>query len=201
MTLALFAAGFLPHRRFPKWLEDDVADSVLAYAVQNQDRFTPSQVRMNGGGGVNLERRRSMRLDDLGPFADMLRQRALEAAPKLSSQFGGGNLIPRHVELELVAHGDGAFFSRHKDTFTGVDRPPLSRRVTMVSYLYRRPKAFSGGQLRTYSLSGGNYFDIEPEHGLMAAFPSWAPHSVERVCCPSNKFADYRFAIDIWVQG
>lgn len=200
-TLPAFATRYLPHRAHPGWLGDEMADALLAYAVHNQSRFKPSRVRAASGPVVDPAQRKSLRLVDLGPFADLLRERALTAAPELNRLFGGGVLTPQQVEIELVAHGDGAFFTRHKDTLMSTGLEALPRRVTMVYYFHRRPKAFSGGQLRYYSLAGEAYFDIEPDHDVMVSFPSWAPHSVERISCPSDDFADQRFAIDMWILG
>jgi Rps23 Pro-64 3,4-dihydroxylase Tpa1-like proline 4-hydroxylase len=52
-----------------------------------------------------------------------------------------------------------------------------------------------------YALGGGGARDILPDHNLLVAFPSIAPHSVDMVSCPRGAFADRRFAINIWIHG
>jgi Rps23 Pro-64 3,4-dihydroxylase Tpa1-like proline 4-hydroxylase len=34
---------------------------------------------------------------------------------------------------------------------------------------------------------------------LRGSFPSWAPHEVMPISCPSKRFTDSRFAINYWV--
>ena len=104
------------------------------------------------------------------------------------------------VELELMAHGDGAFYKRHLDTQTGGDA--RSRRlVSGVYYFNHRPKAFSGGALRLYAIGDDDRFIvIEPVHNSLLVFPSWAPHEVMPVSCPSKAFVDSRFAVNCWLR-
>jgi Rps23 Pro-64 3,4-dihydroxylase Tpa1-like proline 4-hydroxylase len=40
---------------------------------------------------------------------------------------------------------------------------------------------------------------VEPNQNTLVAFPSWARHEVRRVDCSSRTFADYRFAVNIWL--
>jgi Rps23 Pro-64 3,4-dihydroxylase Tpa1-like proline 4-hydroxylase len=41
--------------------------------------------------------------------------------------------------------------------------------------------------------------DIAPEPNSLVLFPSWAPHEVLLVRCPSGRFEDSRFAINCWI--
>lgn len=199
--MTAFLNRFLPYRRHADWLDEATVDALLAYAADNQAQFKPSKIRgRDRMGAVNPERRLSSKLIDLGPFQPLLRERALGALAETCAALGTPSFDPQQVEVELVAHGDGAHFVRHRDTYA----PPLEgppRRVTMVCYLHRRPKAFSGGALRYYPLVGKNFIDIEPACGEMVAFPSWAWHSVERVSVPGDAFADRRFAVNMWIKG
>jgi SM-20-related protein len=71
-----------------------------------------------------------------------------------------------------------------------------------VYYFHAEPKAFTGGALRLYAIGGQGerYVDIEPTHNSLLMFPSWAPHEVMPVRCPSRRFVDSRFAINCWVH-
>ena len=75
------------------------------------------------------------------------------------------------------------------------------RRVTFVCYVFREPKRFTGGELRLFDLFGRQHVDIEPESGLVVAFPSWCLHEVRRVSCPDCAFEDYRLGVNVWVEG
>ena len=111
---------------------------------------------------------------------------------------------PAKFEMELVAHGDGAFFAKHIDTFTGIaDLPAAHRMISAVYYFFAEPKGFSGGALRLYPLldanDEANYRDIEPVSDMLVCFPSFAPHAVRPIACPSGRFGDSRFAINNWI--
>ena len=75
--------------------------------------------------------------------------------------------------------------------------------MTMVYYFYRKPKAFTGGQLRLYGLGAhatNCISEIEPRFDRAVFFPSWFPHEVLPVHCNSGAFSDGRFAISCWVR-
>jgi Rps23 Pro-64 3,4-dihydroxylase Tpa1-like proline 4-hydroxylase len=192
---------FLPYRLFPNWLGADLSECLLHYAEDNEPRFKPSKLHGKNGENVASDRRVSSLLKDLGPYAEAVRHQALDMVPLLSDQLGVTRFAPDHVELELAAHGDGAVFFPHRDTLTGDAVAGTPRRITMVAYLFRQPKRFAGGQLRYLALSGAAFVDIEPEHNLLLAFPSIAPHAVQPVSCPGLAFRDWRFALNIWIHG
>ena len=107
---------------------------------------------------------------------------------------------PARIELEMVAHGDGAFFLRHADTV--IRREMTSyRAISAVYYFHRLPKSFSGGVLRLHSIGSkeGSFVDIEPTNDRLIFFPSWFPHEVTPVICPSGRFEDSRFSINCWI--
>jgi Rps23 Pro-64 3,4-dihydroxylase Tpa1-like proline 4-hydroxylase len=109
--------------------------------------------------------------------------------------------VPSSYEIELVAHGDGAFFSRHIDTYT---TRKSQRVISGVYYFHRQPKAFSGGELRLYGLTKGDqtgpFVDVIPENDTLVTFPSWYPHEVLPVRCPSGRLEDSRFAVNCWIM-
>ena len=131
-------------------------------------------------------------------------RRMRELFPALSADLHSTPFELDELELELVAHGDGAFFGRHIDIFTGADANIGQQLIlSAVYYFHAQPKGFSGGVLRLFALGSLSYkdvefLDIEPEHDTLVVFPSWVPHEVRRVSCPSGRFADSRFAINCW---
>jgi SM-20-related protein len=108
------------------------------------------------------------------------------------------------MEVELAAHGDSAFFRRHIDAPAPDPTNPGKglRMISGVYYFHGQPKGFSGGVLRLYGEGPQAPFtDIAPTHNSLVAFPSWLPHEVMPVVCPSRRFADSRFAINCWFNG
>jgi Rps23 Pro-64 3,4-dihydroxylase Tpa1-like proline 4-hydroxylase len=192
---------FLPFRAFPQWLDADMADALLDHAIAAEAQFEPAGVIYRDDSLVDPAARDTLRLKTLGPFKERLTARALDAKPELERAFGCRPFEPKHVEIEVLAYGEAAHFRRHIDTLVLSKHPRRPRVLTLVLYLHKQPQGFSGGAIRLYALDGADTRDIAPEHNLMVAFPSFAPHSVEPVACPSGRFADYRFAVAIWIHG
>ena len=203
MSEPSFLAGrFLPHRILPDWLGEAEAASLLAFSLAAETRFVPTRLNDHGGSRRESLVRDSLVLKDLGAFAAPLRRRALALQAGLETAFGLSPAPANSTQIEMVAHGDGAFYRPHTDTFTGDEYPPGGRRrLTMVYYLHRRPRRFTGGRLRLFDLSGEQSIEIEPTHDSLLVFPSSARHEVEEISCPGGAFADSRFAINIWLCG
>lgn len=193
------------HGRIVNWLGPQILQRLLDYAQKQRENFKVSGVGRRETKRIDLTLRRSMRLQQLGDLEGELEARARETLPEMVQQLGAACFEPSKFELEMVAHGDGAFYGRHRDTnvFHG---PAFSNRriISAVYYFHRVPKAFSGGILRIYSFAGdkntGTFIDIEPTNDTLVFFPSWFPHEVLPVACPSGRFEDSRFAINCWVR-
>ncbi len=198
-----FLAGrFPPHRILPGWLGDARAASLLAYSLAAEARFVPTMLNGHGAGRLDPVVRQSCVLRDLGAFAEPMRRKALGLQSGLETAFDMSHM-PAHIEqMEIVAHGDGAFYQPHTDTYPGDEYAPGGRRrMTMVYYLHRQPRRFSGGRLRIFDLGGEQSISIEPAHDSLLVFPSSARHEVEAISCPDGAFADGRFAVNIWLCG
>lgn len=198
-----FLAGRFPsHRIFSSWLGAAASARLLAYALASEGRFAPTRLAHAGTGRLETITRLSSVLKDLGAFAGLLHRRAVVLQSELETAFGMAQTPPNSTQMELVAHGDGAFYRPHTDTFTGDQYTPGGRRrLTMVYYLHREPRRFTGGRLRLFDLGGSQSIDVEPVHDSLLVFPSTARHEVERVSCPEGAFADGRFAVNIWLCG
>ncbi len=203
MSEPSFLAGrFPPHRILPDWLGNAGAARLLAYSLAAEDRFAPTRLNDHGAGRVDTVVRQSYVLRDLGAFAGSLRRKALSLQAGLETAFDMAHM-PAHIEqMEMVAHGDGAFYQPHTDTYPGDEYAPGGRRrMTMVYYLHRQPRRFTGGRLRLFDLGGEQSIMIEPTHDSLLVFPSSARHEVERISCPDGTFGDGRFAVNIWLCG
>lgn len=202
----------------PSNVIDDFLDPVthgalLDYTLANASRFQPATVYRPAGMQVDTAARDNLKLSDLGPLADPIRERMLAALPGLAQSLGCSFPPGAMLELELTAYGDGAFYRAHTDTglpgTSDPDRPaePDPRLLSAVYYFHRRPKAFEGGALRLYRWGEcdqedpANYRDFEPADNRLVTFLSWSRHEVRRVRCPSRRFEDYRFAINCWFRA
>ena len=186
----------------PHALSRDTVARLLAYAREQQARMVPAEVHTDEGDEVILSARQALALDDLGAMRGELEAYAEEWLPGVRDSLGVPPFDVGQIDLTLVAYGDGAFYGRHIDTYTGAAAAgEVPRQLTFVCYFFREPKAFTGGALRLFDLFGRESVDVEPEVGLMTAFSSWTAHEVLPVSCPSGAFDDFRFAVNIWVHG
>jgi SM-20-related protein len=193
-------------RTLPNLLGRAPADALLAYALDNEARFTDTTVGETNT--VDRRLRHSRVLTDLGAHRDLVERRVADFIPSLIADLGLTPFTPTGYEIELVAHEDGAFYRRHIDLFSGPGakgQTAADRLISVVCYLNREPKGFSGGELRLFPQADPSRFalekpiDVVPEHGTAVAFSSWLPHEVRPVSCPSGKFRDARFAINCWI--
>lgn len=206
-----------PYVQLFELLSESEHQRVLDWALSNRDHFSPAGVTKmrfdDAMRQVDPQQRIALTTRKLGPLAPMLRERLLGALSEVMARTGTSGPQPTSLELELAAHGDGAFYMPHLDIPVGANRTPLSgtpgedRVLSAVYYFYGHPKAFSGGELRLYRFGAvptgsgaepANHVDLEPVRNSLVAFASWVRHEVRRVSCPSGNFRDYRFALNCW---
>lgn len=197
-----------PWRRFEDVLAPPAHGQLIDRVLSNRHRFSPSTVQFQGKPNLDRTKRVSERLGDLGPCRTSLTERLSQMLPDILAATGSKPFVPDHVELEIAAHGDGAFFSRHSDLPTGEARAAAQNRfdrlVSAVYYFHREPKSFTGGGLRLHRFGSDgtraeDWVEVEPLQNSLVVFPSWALHEVRPVACPSGRFEDYRFAVNIWL--
>jgi len=202
-TASIFAR-IAPHRSIRGFLGDELVEQLLQYAQDRERAFTPTRVGSTGMRKVAEDVRISLVLHDLGPWRDVLEERFRAVMDDAAHALGLGSIDLAVMELELVAHGDGAFYKRHVDTSTMQINARSDRVLTGVYYFHRLPRAFDGGELRLHSIApveqGGRFVDIAPERDMLLLFPSWAPHEVRPISCPSGVFTQSRFAINCWYR-
>ncbi len=191
-----------PHLKIHNFLPADAHAALFQWTLANEARFTASGV--GAEGKVDHAVRRSQTLSDLGPshtvVEDAVRNGYREWVQALrSSMFEVGD-----VELQLAAHNDGAHFQRHVDTQVHAPSGTSIRALSAVYYFFREPKAFFGGALRLFPFGAGQHEQtceaVEPEQNTLVVFPAWAMHEVATVRCPSQQFADSRFAVNCWLH-
>jgi SM-20-related protein len=187
-----------PHGLVRDWLGDEAVKRLLAYARSNEHLFNGSEVFKETKDVDELDhtRRISRRLG-LGELKSEIKSKFQELLPVMFETLRIQRFTPT-FELELVAHGDGAFFARHMDTLKH-----RHRIISAVYYFYALPKMFSGGALRLHSLAAsgdqGTFIDISPDYDTVVFFPSMFPHEVLTVKSRRDNFLGSRFAINCWV--
>ena len=215
--LALKQPPLPPHHIYRDFLDPADEAILLAWALNNRVRFKPATL---AGGKVDPDRRTAECLTDLGPAAAIFSDRIRTLMPDMVARTATRPFALEFIELELVAHGHGAHFATHTDMPIGWGRSPLGgdatgtqdRLLSAVYYFHRQPKRFSGGQLRIHRSTpdddptdlppvrtAADLVDLEPERNSLLVFPSWASHEVLRVDCPSRRFEDHRFAVNVWL--
>jgi SM-20-related protein len=193
----------VPHVIVRDFLGDEVVEGLLAYVNERESEFQPTNVGYGDHRRFDPDVRRSRRLAGRSHAPPVLEQRLIETFPALIDQLGLTRFTIARKVFEIVAHGDGAFYGEHADTFTGDDIPNSQRMLSCVYYFHRLPKRFTGGALRLYGFdrgSGRPFVDVEPDRDTLVAFPSFTRHEVLRVGCESDELLDSRFAINCWLM-
>jgi SM-20-related protein len=190
----------LPYVVLLDFVDEATVAGLLDYALSRHSDFAPTTVVP---GTVDTSTRVSIGLGELGGYRKVFKAKILDLVPTLISRLQVSPFEAGRLETELVAHGDGAFYKQHIDTQTDLHEDNKQIRVLSgVYYFNAEPKAFTGGALRLHAIggkSGKNFVDIEPVRNSLLVFPSWAPHEVMPVSCPSKRFVDSRFAINCWL--
>jgi SM-20-related protein len=195
----------MPHAiRLNNFLGAEVCSELLQFAIASEGEFHPTAV----GGIVEPDPniRRSVCIDSMGRFVDVVEQRIHQVIPDLTHDLCLSRFETGLIDLQMVSHGDGGFYARHIDTFTGKDRFAKGDRViSCVYYFFSEPKAFTGGELRLHPLRTKAHpmpeaIDMQITNDTLIAFSSWLPHEVMTVSSPSRLFADSRFSINCWVH-
>ena len=204
-TLADLSNKIPPYGLVRDWLGQETVERLLQFAQSNEHLFEDATVLRKEGLRVDRTHRVSKKLRNLGVLESELKGKLEGLLPVMFDRLGNKPFIPSKIEVEFVAHGDGAFFVRHVDTVTyHRDHVGHGRVFSAVYYFNALPKAFSGGVLRLHSLSAagraGSFVDIAPDRDTLVFFPSFFPHEVLPVKCPSGQFLDSRFAINFWVH-
>lgn len=138
------------------------------------------------------------------PQHAQFRDRLAPLVPDLCRALGLQPFPLGRFELGLVCHNDGDYYRRHIDTAVTKLGQNATRAISAVFYFHAEPKGFSGGDLRLYAFSArataARFTDLAPKQNRLIAFPSWAPHEVMPISCPSGAFAGARFSVNCWIH-
>ncbi len=184
-------------------LSPDDHRALLEHALANEADQRPSAVALDQGGeivggAIDVDIRRGGSRTLTPAQRKLFKQIIMTRHDKVAEALGLSLPAKPGLELEAVHSGDGAFFAPHVDTMRG-GRASF-RVISAVYYYSRTPRAFSGGELRLWSLDGSSSKLIQPTDNSMVFFPSIFRHEVLPVSVPSGEFADGRFSINCWVH-
>src|SRR5262245_56655757 len=87
------------------FLDEEIVSRLLDYAVRHQTEFEATTLQ---GGRIDSSFRVSAFLRDLGEWKQELRNLLLPLTPALIAELRVTPFEPDKIEVELVAHGDGA---------------------------------------------------------------------------------------------
>ncbi|MGW8378311.1 2OG-Fe(II) oxygenase [Streptomyces sp. ODS28] len=191
----------VPVCRFENALGDRAAEVLLSFCSEERDRFGPARLRDGAGGGPSDDCRFRM----LPVRGEALGRHLAGCLPRVREALGLSAALT-HADMALNAYGNGGYIGLHTDA-SKVPDPAHS--VSAVYFLHRRPRAFTGGELRLYDTvvsdgrarRGGTYQVVEPVHDTLVFFPATAFHEVMPTACASGEFADSRFTLNMWVLG
>jgi Rps23 Pro-64 3,4-dihydroxylase Tpa1-like proline 4-hydroxylase len=178
------------------WLGQQTVARLLKFVQENEHLFDDSLVYTADGATVKRASRVSKSFG-LGDNKGELKARLIALLPTVFDRFGMQQFVPSKIDTDLVVHGDGAYFLPHIDTNRGEGR---LRILTAIYYFHSIPKGFSGGDLRLYSLDSREHVDVSPDCDTIVFFPSFFPHEVLPVRCPSQRFLDSRFNVSFLIN-
>ena len=173
-----------PYLVIDGFLEQGTVAGLLEFALGHEHSFEPTKVGRAGPEAIKPEVRISLGMRDLGPFKPILKSKVLALIPDLVAKLKTTPVNTPQLELQLVAHGDGAFYKRHIDTHTvAIATHPV---LSGVHYFYSHPG-------RSPAAHGFTPLAIRPWLPLSISSRTiircWsflvARHEVTRVNCPS----------------
>jgi Rps23 Pro-64 3,4-dihydroxylase Tpa1-like proline 4-hydroxylase len=195
----LFPANFL---QIDEFLPQDEYQQVLDTAFNKQSKFSDSRTV------TNTENYRQSLILPGKEFSEvyyLIKNKLLEQFPSLINQLKHPEFSVSHVEMQMTAHNDGAFYKAHTDA--GSEKTK-TRELTYVYYFYQEPKKFSGGELKIYDtevqgkkvIQKENSQVIEPRNNSIVFFNSRCKHEVLPISCSSNEFKASRFTLNGWLR-
>ena len=194
----------LNYHRYENFLKPEIAQDLLEYCISKKETFHDAAVSDGKSTRVKNEVRKSLVLKDIQQFRDIMINSVAELLPDIFEKL---QIAPFEIgghELEVAAHGDGAFFRKHIDTLTGNKEKTKARTISLVYYFYKEPKQFEGGELSLIPLEffpgDDEPLSLTPLHNSLLVFPSFAPHEVLPVKCPDVSFEGWRFTINYWIH-
>ncbi len=195
----LFPATYL---QIDNFLPEEEYQKVIDTAFKKESKFQDSRTV------TNTENYRQSLILPGKEFSEvyyLIKSKLLETFPSLINQLKHPEFSVSHVEMQMTAHNDGAFYKAHTDA--GSEKTK-TRELTYVYYFYQEPKQFTGGELKIYDtevqgkkvIQKENSQVIEPRNNSIIFFNSRCKHEVLPISCSSNEFKASRFTLNGWLR-
>lgn len=189
--------------RYENFLQPDIAQDLLNYCSKNDRNFKQATIHDGAINSVNKEYRKSFVFRNLGNFEEIFKEEIGKLLPDIYQKLMIKPFEVRSYELEIAAHGDGAFFKEHIDTLTGKVDSDKARTISIVYYFFSEPKQFEGGELQIIPVEFMEGCDepvlLSPVHNSLVVFPSFSPHEVLPIKLVGNDFLSWRFTVNCWL--
>ena len=186
-----------PFVRIRNFLSHAERERLLSVALAMRGRFAPAGTGLGADRKVRPLERRALeaRLHSWKDGCDWFERKLREALPKVSMLLRIDELERCNMVLSMIAHPDGGFGTRHRDT------PAV---LVGVCYFHRDPRPFSGGDLLLYdtevetSRYGVSGFSrVEPAAGSIVFYPGSYVHEVVPVACEPNDLTAARLSVAV----
>jgi hypothetical protein len=191
------------HGRISNWLGPQMVQRLLDFAQAQRDSFVSTGIGHDETARVDLNVRRSSRIKDLGDLKKEIQAKIRDLLPEMFRRLGTEAFEPSRLEVEMVAHGDGAFFNEHCDT-ASKDKKFVVRRVVSAVYYFpgsRNPfRAALCGSILWQAAK--NPTPLSKSSRSTTRLSSFRPGSRTRFCRSCARLAGSRirvFAINCWV--
>lgn len=193
----------IPYVQLFDFLEPDELEQLIAHVAEQRDHLVPSTVYKTAAElGVLDESSRKSRVGmDTDAIRPLFEARLMALLPHLRRELG----IPRfdfgHLETQLTVHGDGDFFTAHRDeVHPGTDG---ARALTFVFYFNAMPREFEGGTLRLgprAATETDERIEIEPVSNSVVFFSPEVDHEVMPVHALGSGPGSLRCTFNGWFR-
>lgn len=184
------------------FLPEEEYQQVIDTAFKKQSEFKDSRTV------TNTENYRQSLILPGKEFSEvyyLIKSKLLETFPSLLDRLKHPEFSVSHVEMQMTAHNDGAFYKAHTDA--GSEKTK-TRELTYVYYFYQEPKPFSGGELKIYDtevqgkkvIQKENSRTVEPRNNSIVFFNSRCKHEVLPISCSCQDFKASRFTLNGWLR-
>ena len=190
-----------PHLILQDVLPPEQLAGLMAWTLANETRYEP---RVLARQVPDPDRFLCLKLNDLGPFARIFRDRIRKEYEAWTRSLRLSAFTLGTVELRMAMYKDKGSFTYHLDINADPSSKTHTRMLTGVYYYHRVPQQFTGGAIRLFDLGAkpdsANFREIPPTHNTLLLFPSFVGHQVMPIRCESGAFADARFSINCWLH-
>ena len=197
-------SGIPRHLVIDNFLPAAMVADLLAYTLENEANFEPTWIMRDVEAKLDPAfRESSLCAAGLGNPKAAFKAAIHARCDEFYAAIATPPFEIAKTEVQLIAHGDKAFYRSHIDTHSGAGRTVEEhfRVVSCVYYFHREPKRFTGGEIALFAFGDSEDVAlIEPAHNRLVVFPSFVRHEVRAVSCPSGEFGDSRFSINCWLR-